>query len=44
MLFRGKTVSEGNSDCTMLLQEFDAEKLSFKLGKTKVNATGIGAV
>ena len=37
VLFRGKTVSGDKSDCTMLLQEFDSEKQSFKLGNTKVN-------
>ena len=36
MLFRGKTLSGDNSDCTLILQEFDSEKKSFKLGKTKV--------
>lgn len=29
-------MSGNNSDCTMLLQEFDPEKQSFKLGNTKV--------
>ncbi|KAM7442344.1 Unconventional myosin-X [Porites harrisoni] len=36
VLFRGKTLSGDNSDCTLILQEFDSEKKSFKLGKTKV--------
>ena len=36
VLFRGKTRSRDNSDCTMLLQDFDPDKQSFKLGKTKV--------
>ena len=36
VLFRGKTMSGNNSACTMLLQEFDPEKQSFKLGNTKV--------
>jgi len=29
-------MSGNNSDCTMLLQEFDPDKQSFKLGNTKV--------
>ncbi|XP_073237058.1 unconventional myosin-X-like isoform X2 [Porites lutea] len=36
VLFRGKTLLGNNSDCTLILQEFDSEKKSFKLGKTKV--------
>lgn len=36
VLLRGKTRSGDNSDCTLLLEEFDPEKQSFKLGKTKV--------
>lgn len=39
VLFRGKKVSGDNSDCTVLLQEFDPEKQSFKLGNTKVMHT-----
>ena len=37
VLFRGKNLSGDKSDCSMLLQEFDTEKQSFKLGNTKVN-------
>ena len=37
VLFRGKNLSGDKSDCSMLLQEFDIEKQSFKLGNTKVN-------
>ena len=36
VLFRGKNLSGDKSDCSMLLQEFDTEKQSFKLGNTKV--------
>ena len=36
VLLRGKKVTGNNSDCTLLLEEFDAEKQSFKLGNTKV--------
>ena len=36
VLFRGKNLSGDKSDCSMLLQEFDTEKKSFKLGNTKV--------
>ena len=37
VLFSGKSLSGDKSDCSMLLQEFDTEKQSFKLGNTKVN-------
>ncbi|PFX28678.1 Unconventional myosin-X [Stylophora pistillata] len=36
VLFRGKNLSGDKSDCSMLLEEFDGEKQSFKLGNTKV--------
>ncbi|KAK2564848.1 Unconventional myosin-X [Acropora cervicornis] len=36
VLLRGKAASGDKSDCTLILQEFDPEKQSFKLGKTKV--------